>query len=287
MNPYLNYINTLTAAYDEAKELPLGGIAPCEKPEIAEDAPKVVMFAPHPDDECIQGGVAIRLFRDSKMRVIDVPVTYGSNVARKQGRKDELKNAMNYVGWEIHPLTEMGLDKINPAGRENLPENWAAGVDHIVKVLTDLNPEIVIFPHELDWNSSHIGVNYLVMEALAKMPADFSCKVILSEYWGQIYNPNLMVELTPEHVADLVATTSFHVEEVKRNPYHLTLPSYQLECVRRGGEVVGGQGGDVPDFRFAGLYLLKAWKNGELVDCVDGGLVISKDQDPGKVICAL
>lgn len=287
MNPYLDYVNKFSANVEAAKSMPLGGIPSLEKPEIADDAPVALIFAPHPDDECIQGGVAIRLFRDSKVRVIDVPVTYGSNVARKQGRKTELENAMNYVGWEIHNMTDLGFDKINPAGKETLLENWATAVDAVAKVLTDLNPDILIFPHEKDWNTSHIGVNYLVLDALAKMPKEFTCKIVLSEYWGQIYNPNMMIELSNEDVADLVATTSFHVEEVERNPYHLSLPAYLNDCVRRGGEVVGGQGGAVPDFNFAGLYTLKKWEFGQLTDCVDGGLVISKAQDPASAILAL
>ena len=34
--------------------------------------------------------------------------------------------------------------------------------------------------------------------------------------------------------------------------------------VRRGGELVGGQGGAAPDFTFATLYRLRQWQDGAL-----------------------
>ena len=56
-------------------------------------------------------------------------------------------------------------------------------------------------------------------------------------------DPNLMVEMSAEDLADMIAATTFHVEEVNRNPYHLLLPPWMMDNVRRGGEVAGGQGG--------------------------------------------
>ena len=52
---------------------------------------------------------------------------------------------------------------------------------------------------------------------------------------------------------------SFHVGEVKRNPYHLLLPAWMQDNVRRGGELVGGQGGAAPDFSFCTLYRYRHW----------------------------
>ena len=102
------------------------------------------------------------------------------------------------------------------------------------------------------------------MDALADMPSDFSCTVIETEFWGAMDDPNLMVEADAETLADLVAALSLHTGEVARNPYHLSLPAWMMDNVRRGGEVVGGQGGAVPDFTFATLYRLSRWENGKL-----------------------
>ena len=69
-------------------------------------------------------------------------------------------------------------------------------------------------------------------------------------------DPNLMVEISAEDLADMITAMTFHVGEVTRNPYHLLLPAWMMDNVRRGGEVVGGQGGAAPDFTFAVLYRL-------------------------------
>jgi len=77
-------------------------------------------------------------------------------------------------------------------------------------------------------------------------------------------SPNLMVEYSATDLADLVAATSFHVGEVKRNPYHLLLPAWMQDNVRRGAELVGGQGGAAPTFMFAQLFRAQKWDGAEL-----------------------
>ncbi len=86
-----------------------------------------------------------------------------------------------------------------------------------------------------------------------------------SEYWNTQLHPGLMVELGRRDVADLVAALSQHVGEVARNPYHLGLPAWFIDGVRRGAERVGGAGAAAPDFRFAALYGWQRWEQGALV----------------------
>ncbi len=92
--------------------------------------------------------------------------------------------------------------------------------------------------------------------------------------------PNLMVESSEEDLADLLTALSFHVEEVQRNPYHLRTPGWMMDNVRRGGEVVGGQGGPAPDFLFATLYRLRRWKNDGFRNVLEGGRTLAADEDP-------
>ena len=69
----------------------------------------------------------------------------------------------------------------------------------------------------------------------------------------------------------MMAALSFHVGEVQRNPYHLLVPAWMQDNVRRGGELVGGQGGAAPDFTFATLYRLRRWADGGLQTMYEGG----------------
>ena len=82
--------------------------------------------------------------------------------------------------------------------------------------------------------------------------------------------PNLMVESSPDDLADMMTALSFHVGEVQRNPYHLLVPAWMQDNVRRGGELVGGQGGAAPDFVFCTLYRLRRWHEGRLRSDVRG-----------------
>jgi len=129
----------------------------------------------------------------------------------------------------------------------------------------------VLFPHDADWNSSHIGTHYLVADALALQPGAFTCTVAETEFWGAMATPNLTVESSPQDLGDLMAALSFHVGEVRRNPYHLLVPAWMQDNVRRGGELVGGQGGAAPDFTFATLYRLRRWADGGLRQVYEGG----------------
>ena len=54
------------------------------------DAPRTLIFSPHPDDEVIIGALPLRLLRELKMNVINVAVTQGSHKARQPERWKEL-----------------------------------------------------------------------------------------------------------------------------------------------------------------------------------------------------
>ena len=92
-------------------------------------------------------------------------------------------------------------------------------------------------------------------------------------------DPNLMVEADAQTLADLIAATSFHVKEMERNPYHLLLPAWMQDNVRRGAELVGGQGKAVPDFSFATLYRLRCWPDGGFADVLEDGRFVSMGDD--------
>jgi hypothetical protein len=75
-------------------------------------------------------------------------------------------------------------------------------------------------------------------------------------------DPNLMVEVSEDILTDQMTGTSFHAGEVRRNPYHLLLPAWMQDNVRRGTELVGGMGAATLGFQFATLYRLREWHNG-------------------------
>lgn len=259
-NPYDAIASAYLPLLQPSAAIPLPSLIPASFP-VDLDAPKVLLFSPHPDDECLTGALPLRLLRESQFNVINVAVTLGSRKERRAERWQELTKACEYLQFGLILSQEGGLEGINPKTRQNDPKAWQEAVRAIAHLLESHQPEVVFCPHEGDRHPTHIGTHYLVMDALAQMPDDFSCWLVETEYWGAIANPNLTIESSVADVADLMAATAFHQGEVERNPYHLRLPAWMADNVRRGGELVGNTGGDVPSFAFATLYRLQRWQN--------------------------
>lgn len=275
-NPYLSMVQGYAQLMRDGRKMPLGGIPATPRAAVQADAPKVLLFAPHPDDECIIGGIAVRLMREVGCPVVNVAVTQGSNKERQAPRLDELRAACEFLGFDLRTTQPGGLEKISPKGKESDPANWSRAVGIIAGILEEEQPGVVMFPHDADWNGTHIGTHHLLADAMRMLGGRFSTLVIETEFWAAMSTPNLMVELSEPDVADMVAAISFHVGEVHRNPYHLTLPSWMQDNVRRGGEIVGGQGGTAPDFTFATLYRVRRWADGAFQKALDAGVNISK-----------
>jgi len=74
--------------------------------------------------------------------------------------------------------------------------------------------------------------------------------------------PNLMVGITSPDVAALIMAVAEHGGEVRRNPYHLRHPARMMDNVRRGSEIIKGEGASAEAFMFAELYCLSSITNG-------------------------
>ena len=277
-NPYQALVDGFARLLTEGEVLKPAVLIPPEQPSVAANIPSALILAPHPDDEVIIGGLPLRLLREQKLNVTNVAVTLGSRAERQAARWQELKNCCKYIGFGLLAAGGSGLEGINPVAREQQPQRWAVAVQAIAEILAVQRPSIVFLPHADDWNITHIGTHYLVLEALGQCPS-LACHVVETEFWGAMDTPNLMVESSAEDVADLVAALSLHVGEVARNAYHLRLPAWMMDNVRRGAELIGGQGSAAPRFAFATLYRLRRWADGRLHEVLERGQVLSSKDD--------
>jgi LmbE family N-acetylglucosaminyl deacetylase len=280
-NPYRGFVDDFARLLADTKPVDPSALGRPTRPSLPPDAPKALIFAPHPDDEVIIGGLALRLLRQLKMNVLNVAVTLGSRADRQAERWQELKSCCDYIGFGLVSTGERGLEGINPAAKKKDPQRWASSVEVIARVLSEHRPSIIFFPHDDDWNQTHLGVHHLLVEALAA--SSLACLTVETEFWGAMDTPNLMVESSAADVADLVAALSLHVGEVARNAYHLRLPAWMIDNVRRGAELVGGQGGAAPEFAFATLYRLRRWENGGFHNLFAEGQVLASQDDLRKL----
>jgi hypothetical protein len=209
------------------------------------------------------------------MRIVNVAVTQGSNKARQEARWQELTDACHYLGFDLVRTAPGGLEGINVKTRTGETDRWRQSVEIIADIIARHSPAVMFFPHAGDWNSTHIRTHHLLADALALQPRDFTCQTVETEFWGAMADPNLMVESTAADVGDLMAALSFHVGEVQRNPYHLLVPAWMQDNVRRGAELVGGQGREAPDFTFCTLYRHRNWVGGRFQTAYEGGRAVA------------
>lgn len=282
MRDFSEFVDGFVRLRAEGATCPLGRAAFPPPPKTG--GPVVLVFSPHPDDECIYGGLPLRLIREAGCAVMNVAVTQGSKKERQAGRLDELKNACRYLGFGVTTTREGGLEGVNRKTRSGNPAAWQESVAAIESILLRFKPAVVFLPHEKDANTTHEGTNLLVMDALRRIGGEFRCRVIETEFWGAMENPNLMVDVAPKELADLLTALSFHVGEVSRNPYHLSLPAWMMDNVRRGGEIVGAQGSAPPDFPFATLYRIMGWSGQALEPVLTANKVLTAKESAGVLL---
>lgn len=279
---WLGYVVAVVEAVDSGKAIPLGpSPAPLVPPAVsAASAPpaKVVVCAPHPDDEALIGALPLRLRLEAGARVTDCAITLGSNLGRRARRLGELESACRVLGFElVVPLYPSGFDHINLESRKGHPDEWAAKVATLCEILDREKPDVVFAPHAEDFNTTHVGTHTLVVEALGahlERSSRGPVPLVETEFWHQLAEPNLMVGVTPEVEAILLMATAEHGGEVTRNPYHLRHPGRMMDNVRRGSEVVGGQGAKALPFPFAELYRVTFMRKREVVAPRPGSRIV-------------
>ena len=60
-NPYRKLVAGYARMLKGDSAFPLGTVSTSKRPTVRKTAPRVLLFSPHPDDECAVGGLALRL----------------------------------------------------------------------------------------------------------------------------------------------------------------------------------------------------------------------------------
>lgn len=197
----------------------------------------VLMVSPHPDDETINGALALRLKQNYGCAIYNFPFSFGSDQSRQEARKTELTEATKYLGFTN--LFDRNLEDI----------------------ISELKPQLVIFPHADDGHLTHSKAHMTIYTLLKKM--HYTGLIALTEFWFPNRSANLLLEVSFEECTQLMHALSYHVGEIKRNPYHLRLPFWMMDNTRRGSELILGNQAHTSNIFLSNLYQLKKMKNGE------------------------
>ena len=119
-----------------------------------ENAREVIVFAPHPDDECIGcGGILALLAQQSAVDIKVVLITNGDGGANSPEpdmgprRENEMRKALSILGIQ-------NLECLHyPDGRFELNDEFISRIDSI---LTSFNPKWVLLPSPIDYHKDHL-----------------------------------------------------------------------------------------------------------------------------------
>lgn len=225
----------------------------------------IMILSPHPDDECIVGSLALRLQKENNAHIINVAVTLGSNKERQKERLTELENACELLEMELIVLAD----------------DWTKKRKELKSLIQKYQPQIILAPHIKDHHPTHIKTGQLLKKCV---DSKSNFIVAWTEFWGQLEKPNTLVEVPEEILALQMEALTRHVGEVARNPYHLRLPAWMMDNVRRGSEVIAGKGTASPMIPFGVLYQLQTVKKGKFKDMKLETSFLSNLADLGEIL---
>jgi N-acetylglucosamine malate deacetylase 1 len=206
----------------------------------------ILILSPHPDDECIIGSLPLRLMHENNAHVVNVAVTLGSNKQRQKARRQELQAACDHLEFELNILSE----------------DWGAKAKELKILIQKYQPQLILAPHLEDHHPTHIKTGKLLQKVLKTIKTNHL--IAWTEFWGALTKPNLMIEVPAEIINLQMQALAMHAGEVARNPYHLRLPAWMMDNVRRGSEIIKDPGGPAPQFAFGVIYHLQLFKKGKL-----------------------
>jgi N-acetylglucosamine malate deacetylase 1 len=228
--------------------------------------PRVVICAPHPDDEMLTGALALRLHRQEAASVLVLALTLGSDPARKTSRGEELAAACRTAGFDWCLAVEPLAFPVLRPELERQANEWRQMLAVLDSHFVRESPALVLVPHALDGHPAHRAANSVVIQALKHYTRHRHCQVLLleTEYWQPMAGANLLLGVEPAELAVLLTALARYRVEMMRHPYHLRQPGRMMDNVRRGSELLEAFGQRAADFLFGELYRLSKVANGRL-----------------------
>jgi len=176
---------------------------------------RILVLAPHPDDDVIGCGGTLCSYIEEKSRVRVVYFTDGRNgdpeskdcAETVRIRKQEAVRAAAILGIEDLIFLEIP---------ENTFSASSQNVEVLVRLLKEYEPDLVYLPWFLDAHPDHLTVNRLFLKASRKLPRlSFHCCGY--EVWTPLW-PNVVVDIT-DHVEQKQRALSEYKSQLKHVDY--------------------------------------------------------------------
>src|SRR5713226_2468872 len=102
---WLDFVSGFTRALAIGSEIQTGPSKPHLKEpsaqSVASRGTRVLICSPHPDDEALIGGLALRLRLESGAEIVNCAITLGTNKKRRAQRREEVEASCSVLGFKL------------------------------------------------------------------------------------------------------------------------------------------------------------------------------------------
>ena len=204
---------------------------------------KVLVIAPHPDDEVLGCGGTITKYKkqEDKTYLCIVTRAYAPDWSKKfmKNRSEEIKKVNKILGIQKTYFLDFPTVKLDTIPQKELN-------DALCDVIDKVKPDIMYIPHKGDLNKDH----RLVFEAslvAARPQPNFSIKKILSyetlseTEWGaqlakeinEVFIPNVYIDIS-DTIEDKLKAMSCYKKELRKSPHPRSLEAIRTLAKKRG-----------------------------------------------------
>lgn len=200
---------------------------------------KILVFAPHNDDEVLGVGGTIAKYIEEGNEVYVCEVTCSTNEKSKEISQSQALRVHKHMGIAKTIFLNYPVVELNHVATRPYTEALA-------KVVQDIKPEIVFIPFYGDMHTDHYMVATGAMVALRPLAAPFVKTVLayetLSETgWNfpivdKAFIPNVYVDIS-NHINDKVAAMELYATQLMESPHPRSIDGLKALSKYRGGTI--------------------------------------------------
>ena len=201
---------------------------------------KVLVIAPHPDDEVLGCGGTVRrhVAKGDEVFLCIGTKAYTPEWSEEfiQERAKEVERANSILGVKKTYFLDFPSVRLDTVPQKEVN-------DALLKIVKEVNPEIVYIPHGGDLNQDHRLLFAAALVASRPLPNSpvkqlFSYEALSETEWGNEltpFIPNAYVDITNGIVAKKEAMAAYK-SELREFPHPRSLKAIEALAVKRGSE---------------------------------------------------
>lgn len=193
---------------------------------------KILVIAPHPDDEVLGCGGTIKKHSNNGEEVYLCIVTKAYTPDWTQefidNRKKEISCANDILGIKETIFLDLPTVKLDTIGSKKLN-------DLISECIDKVKPEILYIPFAKDINKDHCLISEASLIASRPKPYSSIKKVLFYSYEALSFIPNLYIDIS-DTLKDKLKAMSCYKSELKDYPHPRSLEAIKVSAQKRGIE---------------------------------------------------